>query len=173
MGRGALGRFVRRVQPGLWPKARQPFNNYFGDPQADVDTSAIEFKANAARPTWPAAAQKRLEVVREVLRRVVQNIVRQEVRIYLGGRGIDAGTFAYVSGDMNPTKIHVGGRFFTRDPSGFNSQAGTIVHECTHTFAATRDHAYQPGGCRQLSANPLQALANADSYRFFVEAAFR
>ena len=166
--------FVRRVQPGLLPIQQRPFRDYFGDPRAPVDTSAIEFKNNAMRPTFNPVQQERVKVVREVLRRVVRNIVHQEVRIYFGGRGIDTGTVAYVSGDINPTKIHVGGRFFTRAQTGVNSEAGTIVHECTHTFAATRDHAYRFDGCKLLAqTNPLQALSNADSYRFFVEAAFR
>ena len=57
---------------------------------------------------------------------------------------------------------------------GLASEAGTIVHECTHTFARTQDHAYRSDPCKQLALNnPGKALANADSYKFFVEAAFR
>jgi hypothetical protein len=149
------------------------FNDYFGSPAAVVDTTTLPFSA-AARPVWTTANQTRLEVVREVLRRVCRNFVRQEVRIYFGGRSIDAGTFAYVSGTVNPTKIHVGGQFFTKVKEGLASEAGTIVHECTHTFSGTRDHAYRSDPCKLLATSkPGKALSNADSYKFFVEAAFR
>lgn len=149
------------------------FNDYFGSPAAVVDTTTLPFSAGA-KPVWTTANQTRLEVVREVLRRVCRNFVRQEVRIYFGGRSIDAGTFAYVSGTTNPTKIHVGGQFFTKVKEGLASEAGTIVHECTHTFAGTKDHAYRSEPCKQLAlSKPGKAMSNADSYKFFVEAAFR
>jgi hypothetical protein len=148
------------------------FTEYFGNPATVIDTTTIPFGAGA-KPTWGTANQTRLEVVREVLRRVCRNFVRQEVRVYFGGGSIDAGTFAYVSGKTNPTKIHLGGGFFTKGKSGLGSEAGTIIHECTHTFARTQDHAYRPDPCKQLALNnPAKALSNADSYKFFVEAAF-
>jgi len=149
------------------------FTDYFGDPAAQIDTTTIPF-GTGAKPTWTTANQTRLEVVREVLRRVCRNFVRQEVRMYFGGRSIDSGTFAYVSGKTNPTKIHLGGAFFTKAKEGLGSEAGTVVHECTHTFARTKDHAYRSDPCKALALNnPGKALSNADSYKFFVEAAFR
>ncbi|AND69066.1 hypothetical protein ATSB10_16120 [Dyella thiooxydans] len=148
------------------------FRAYFGDPAAVVDTSALPF-SDASKPVWTPSNQTRLEVVREVMRRVCRNFVRQSIRIYFGGRSIDDGTFAYVSGKTNPTKIHVGGQFFTKGKEGLASEAGTIVHECTHTFAGTKDHKYRDDPCKQLAINdPAKAMANADSYKFFVEAAF-
>jgi hypothetical protein len=163
------------LPPGLplASRVRQPFIDYFGDPNAVVDTSAIPFKVGSG-PAWGGVKnQPRLTVAREVLRRVCRNFVRQDVRIYFGGRSIDAGTFAYVSGDTNPTKVHVGGAFFTKVQVGLGSEAGTIVHECTHTFAGTKDHKYRSDPCKQLAlTDTLKALSNADSYKFFVEAAF-
>jgi hypothetical protein len=148
------------------------FKAYFGSPSAIVDTATLPF-SDAARPAWMPANQTRLEVVREVMRRVCKNFVRQPIRVYFGGRSIDDGTYAYVSGKTNPTKIHVGGQFFTKVKEGLASEAGTIVHECTHTFAGTRDHKYRDDPCKQLATSaPAQALSNADSYKFFVEAAF-
>ena len=148
------------------------FNAYFGNPSAVVDTAALPF-SDATKPVWMPSNQTRLEVVREVLRRVCKNFVRQSVRIYFGGRSIDDGTYAYVSGKTNPTKIHVGGQFFTKVKEGLASEAGTIVHECTHTFAGTKDHKYKDDPCKQLAINdPAKALSNADSYKFFVEAVF-
>ncbi len=156
----------------LASKVRQDFIDYFGDPTTVVDTSTIPFKPGSG-PTFGTKDQTRLAVAREVLRRVCRNFVRQEVRVYFGGRSIDAGTYAYVSGATNPTKIHVGGEFFTKVQTGLGSEAGTIVHECTHTFAGTKDHEYRSDPCKQLAqSEPLKALSNADSYKFFVEAAF-
>lgn len=148
------------------------FRAYFGDPAAVINTTTIPFK-DSGKPTWNPANQSRLEVVREVLRRVCGNFVKQSIRIYFGGRSIDDGTFAYVSGKTNPTKIHVGGQFFTKVKEGLASEAGTIVHECTHTFSGTKDHKYKDQPCQQLGiSDPAKALSNADSYKFFVEAAF-
>lgn len=150
----------------------QAFNDYFGNPAAVINTATLPFGAGA-KPTWPQANQPRLEVVKEVLRRVCRNFVRQDIRVYFGGRSIDSGTYAYVSGKTNPTKIHVGGQFFTKVKQGLGSEAGTIIHECTHTFASTRDHRYRADPCKQLAvSDPDKALSNADSYKFFVEAAF-
>jgi hypothetical protein len=95
------------------------------------------------------------------------------VRVSFGGRLIDGTTFAYVSGKINPTRIHVGGLFFGKPQVGLGSEAGTIIHECTHTFAGTEDHIYGAQNCVSLLAtDPLEALTNADSYKFFCEAAF-
>lgn len=148
------------------------FASYFGDANATINTSTLKF-GMGGQPTWTKTDQTRLTVVREVLRRVCRNIVRQNITIYFGGKSIDTGTYAYVSGKTNPTKIHLGGAFFTRAKSGMVSEAGTIVHECSHTFARTKDHAYRQGPCQSLVVNePEKALSNADNYRFFVEAAF-
>jgi hypothetical protein len=160
---------MKLTSPGkIW----QSFTDYFGDPNAVVATSTIPFQAGKA-PAFSAPNLPRLAVTREVLRRVCGNFVKQEVRIYFGGHAIDKGTNAYVSGDTNPTKIHVGGQFFTKAQTGLGSEAGIIVHECTHSFAGTDDHQYDSAPCKQMAlAEPLKALSNADSYMFFVEAAF-
>lgn len=149
------------------------FNDYFGDPNATIDTTTIPFQSGAGRPTFPTAVQPRVAVVREVMKRVCRNFVRQNVRISFGGKSIDAGTNAYVSGKTNPTKVHVAAGFFNKPKIGLSTAAGTIVHECTHTFARTDDHKYQSDPCKAMAlTKPAKALSNADSYRFFVEAAF-
>lgn len=155
-----------------WGTVGTAFTDFFGSPTAGIAAASLEFETGKA-PTFASATPTRLEVVRSVLRAVWRNLVNQKVRIYFGGRSIDAGTAAYVSGKTNPTRIHVGGEFFLKGKGGLASQAGTIVHECTHTFAGTEDHEYGDADCRQLAlATPAKALSNADSYRFFVEAAF-
>lgn len=177
----------RRVHEILWNCERQflfspnplagkidgAFRDYFGDPAALIDTSAIPFQPGGGPPAWAPPNQTHLTVVKEVMRRVCRNFVNQNVRIYFGGKGIDWGTNAYVSGTTNPTKIHVGGAFFEMNTHGLGSMAGTIIHECTHTFARTEDHDYESPACKALVAGSVdEALSNADSYRFFAEAAF-
>jgi hypothetical protein len=163
--------FLYRRSP-LSGKIATAFTDFFGDPAATINAATIPLTAGR-KPNWAPGNLARVEVVRAVLRKVCQNFVRQNVRIYLGGRSIDSGTFAYVSGTTNPTKIHVGGQFFTKGKLGLGSEAGTIIHECTHTFGGTKDHKYRPEPCKGLVATtPEKALSNADSYKFFVEAAF-
>lgn len=149
------------------------FRHYFGDPAAFIDTSTILFQPGGGPPAWAPPNQTHLTVVKEVMRRVCRNFVNQSVRIYFGGKGIDRGTNAYVSGATNPTKIHLGGAFFEMNTHGLESMPGTIIHECTHTFARTDDHRYESPACRALVPGSVdEALSNADSYMFFAEEAF-
>lgn len=155
------------------------FAQYFGDPNAMIDTTTLGFQASAAypRPSWPTAMQSHKTVVRAVLRAVLINFVKKPVRFYFGGSSIDTGTLAYVSSKASaagPTHVHIGGRFFAMGESGLDSMAGTIVHECTHTFARTEDHKYEIQPCKNLVTKNrfTEALTNADSYMYFVETAF-
>jgi hypothetical protein len=153
------------------------FQTYFGAPGALVNTGALAFLAaspTVAPPAFGGPQVRSRAVVREVLRRVCDVFLSsQQVRIYYGGKGIDDGTNAYVSGSTNPTKIHVAQEFYNQPQRGVETQAGTLVHELTHTWARTGDHAYGLTACQALpGTNVGRALTNADSYLFFVEAAF-
>lgn len=154
----------------------QAFTAFFGNPAAVVDTTTLPFLAGAAKPTWNPANQTKRAVVRKVLQKVCDAYISQDVRMYFGGRSIDTGTNAYVSGDTKPAKVHLGGTFFGKAKTGLNTKAGIVVHEFTHTFARTDDHAYGPTQCKALAvgtaAEQLKALTNADNYQYFVEAAF-
>lgn len=159
-------------QGALTGKLATGFAAYFGAPSTAIDTTTLPLRADRA-PAFAAQNQSARAVVREVLRRVCDAFLQQKVRVYFGGRGIDTGTLAYVAGARNPTKVHLGGSFFGKKKLGINSQAGTVVHEFTHTFAGTKDHAYDPAPCRALAAgvpaDRLKALTNADNYQYFVE----
>jgi hypothetical protein len=159
----------------LSPAVSAAFTRFFGPPNAAINTANLQF--DAAHPlawVWPAPVVPAIAVVRAVLRRVVEVFLTQEqVRMYFGGKAIDRGTYAYVRQVRNPSKIHLGGEFFGLKHSGVDSRGGTIVHELTHTWSATEDHAYGlPAALALLVANVFQALSNADNYQYFVETAF-
>jgi len=63
---------------------------------------------------------------------------------------------------------------FWRAPesSGYDTKAGTIIHELSHfnNIGATQDYAYGTAAARNLaSSNPARAIANADNYEYFNE----
>jgi hypothetical protein len=161
----------------LKPRIASAFVDYFGNPAASIDTTTLVFSAKpnhfGGRPVWTPPNATHLEVVQEVMRRACQNFLRKKVLIPFGGPRVDSGTKAYAPGKINPTRIHVSGRFFAQPSKGLGSMGGTLVHECTHAFARTRDHEYGSNECKALVLTDLKkALSNADNYRFFVEAAF-
>ncbi|MEY9330434.1 peptidyl-Lys metalloendopeptidase [Pseudomonas protegens] len=63
--------------------------------------------------------------------------------------------------------------FFALPPRvGFDTQAGTVVHELTHSIGHTTDipGAYGVAGSQNLGANrPSDAVENADNYEYYVE----
>lgn len=83
-------------------------------------------------------------------------------------RNCDHDLFGYAQGNS----ISVCPDFFASDRnSGYDSQAGTLIHEFSHSYADTDDHAYGTGDARILAhEHPEQALSNADSYQYLFEA---
>jgi RHS repeat-associated protein len=61
--------------------------------------------------------------------------------------------------------VHLGTRFTTAPLIGFNSQAGTFIHELSH-WAGTTDYAYGVGA---KGLEPAKAIRNADNYEYFAE----
>jgi peptidyl-Lys metalloendopeptidase len=81
------------------------------------------------------------------------------------------GLFAFVHA-TDPSKIFVDQAFVMGPRLGENSRPGTICHEMSHFVLAggTKDFCYGVGECKLLARkNPAQALANADSFEFYVE----
>lgn len=61
--------------------------------------------------------------------------------------------------------------FAARMAEGYDSQAGTLIHELSHIAADTDDNAYGTGAVRILAhEHPERAINNADSYQYFFEA---
>jgi len=84
--------------------------------------------------------------------------------------------YAYVYPvDTATHTIYLCGSFWNapNGPYQTDSKAGTIVHELSHfnDIAATLDNAYGQTACRSLAiSNPTQAVNNADSHEYLVEA---
>jgi peptidyl-Lys metalloendopeptidase len=53
---------------------------------------------------------------------------------------------------------------------GVDSKIGTLAHELSHGYGDTEDHAYGQAKCLALARrDPGKAMANADSYQYFLE----
>lgn len=72
-----------------------------------------------------------------------------------GGAGVRMGDY-----QVAPHRIHIDFDHL----NNVNASARTIVHEATHKFLGTQDHAYMPAN----NLTPDQGQTNADSYAFFV-----
>ncbi|KAG8685920.1 hypothetical protein FRC08_012841, partial [Ceratobasidium sp. 394] len=82
-------------------------------------------------------------------------------------------TFAYVNRGEDSELINLCPRFFTALTTGYNSQAGTLVHEASHLMARTRDVKYGVENCTKLALeDPGAAVNNADSYEYLTETAW-
>ncbi len=81
-----------------------------------------------------------------------------------------AATFVNVRGDVEAWFCTA---FFALPPRvGFDTQAGSVVHELTHSIGHTDDIAggYGVAGAQNLAANrPSDAVENADNYEYYAE----
>ncbi|SDF82142.1 peptidyl-Lys metalloendopeptidase [Lentzea fradiae] len=62
--------------------------------------------------------------------------------------------------------------FWQSEPTGTDSQAGTLVHEATHfrVNGGSQDIEYGQDDCLELArTNPDRAVVNADNYEYFAE----
>jgi|GEM_PF-1869996 len=125
-------------------------------------------KADAYLTAWfgsPAAAP----TVRDVLSKVQARLKSDTPLTFICRQsGCDHNLVGFAEKD----RLSICPDYFNALPiSSFNNQMGSLVHELTHTQADTKDHAYGTAGARRLAhEKPEQALVNADSYEFFVEA---
>ncbi|HEX4955831.1 MAG TPA: M35 family metallo-endopeptidase [Thermoanaerobaculia bacterium] len=88
-----------------------------------------------------------------------------------GGQPVtcDPGDFAFTCAGGASQTIWLCSGFFAAPATGYNSQAGTIVHELSHWYG-TRDNAYGCRNCQSLaSSDPVQAVANADNCEYMAE----
>lgn len=80
----------------------------------------------------------------------------------------EAGTKKTVSHVGSGMRIYLNDVFFSLDE---RMRGATIYHEMTHKVLATNDHAYDAGPCQNLAtANPAQAIDNADNFALYAEA---
>lgn len=68
-------------------------------------------------------------------------------------------------------KIYLCNAFWRLSPdSGFDTQAGTVVHEMSHAVTYTDDIVYGTTRAKALAASrPNEAIRNADNYEYFTE----
>jgi len=85
----------------------------------------------------------------------------------------EQGVYAYVYPSDTTHTIYCCGAFWNApNAGGYDTKAGTLIHELSHfsTIGATQDYAYGTGAARNLaSTNPERARANADNYEYFCE----
>jgi len=91
----------------------------------------------------------------------------------------DAGepnVYAYVYPTDKAHNIYFCGAFWSSGRiGGYDTQAGTILHELSHfdDIAGTDDIIYGTTGCKNLAkSNPNSAVLNADSHEYFAEYLF-
>ena len=81
------------------------------------------------------------------------------------------GIYAYVYREDEST-IYLGDEFTHAPDDGYDSKAGTIVHEISHfnSVSGTDDLAYGQIDCLNLAKDDSDsALNNADSFMYFIE----
>lgn len=81
------------------------------------------------------------------------------------------GTIAYVY-KHSPYTVYLCSPYWNHGNTGYDTKAGTIVHEVSHfaVVADTSDYAYGTTACKKLAtSDPSKAIANADSYEYFGE----
>lgn len=84
--------------------------------------------------------------------------------------GEEADTYAYVYNEEEEHNIYLGGAFWGAKTGGFNSKAGTIIHELSHRVHSTEDHVYGSSDAKKLAKeDPALATTNADNYEFLAE----
>jgi len=105
------------------------------------------------------------------VRDVIGNVYRNTVAAYRCDN--EDGVYAYVyPGDTTHT-IYCCKAFWTApNAGGFDTKAGTLIHELSHfnNIGGTKDYAYGTDAAKKLAINdPEQARANADNYEYFCE----
>jgi peptidyl-Lys metalloendopeptidase len=83
------------------------------------------------------------------------------------------GVYAYVYPADTTRTIYVCEAFWSAsEAGGFDTRAGTLIHELSHfnALCGTRDHVYGVNGARNLArTDPSRAVANADNFEYFCE----
>ena len=112
----------------------------------------------------------RAEKVKNVYKKMKAKLRRKTVTYYNYGPECESDMYAYTYRGFGTTvylckiyydyKIPCIGDEYTKESS--------LVHEWSHTFGYTDDHAYHVGECQSLAkSSPDEAVENADSIRFF------
>lgn len=134
-----------------------------------IDAHAGDTDADAG------AVQARIDKVKAGFDKIVECLTEDKVIFKKWDLAEDhkikeANTFAYVRKAEAENNIYLGGAFWVARTRGFDSSAGTIVHELSHRLANTVDHVYGQSGAKDKAENaPDQAAENADNWEYLAE----
>jgi len=113
-----------------------------------------------------AYTDARFNIVSAVYGQVQTNFQGPAITYSTAGSNCLPNSLGYTS--YGSTTIYLCSLFWSAPATGTDSQAGTLVHEHTHSDANTSDIAYGQSDCQALAAsNPDQAVNNADSYEYY------
>lgn len=121
-----------------------------------------------------AASSERENMVLENYGKMKQGMETKDFTYHASGPECGQNDFAYSVQDG--TDIWLCIKFWQAPARGMNSQAGTVVHEHSHTSAFAEDvevngeKVYGEEASKKLAASePDKAIRNADNYEFFAE----
>jgi peptidyl-Lys metalloendopeptidase len=136
-------------------------------------------KENKKYKTWMDAGKTdtgntdtRVAHVKDGIDKIAHVLAKEEVILkqYELGDGEEADTYAYVYQAEKEHNIYLGGAFWKANTGGWNSKAGTIIHELSHRVHGTDDHVYGKTDAKKLAKDePHLAVTNADNYEFLAE----
>jgi len=110
----------------------------------------------------------RFAEVKRVFGKVKSGLEAVEFTYINNGPSCESKDIAYTADGSD--KIWLCKGFWSLGATGVDSQAGTIVHEHSHTSGFTDDHEYGIAKCVQLAKDdPEKAIDNGDSYQFYSE----
>lgn len=117
-------------------------------------------------------ADARVSHVKDGVDKIAHVLKEEEIILkkYELDDGEASSTYAYVYNEEEEHNIYLGGAFWKAKTGGFNSKAGTIIHELSHRVHGTEDHVYGSSDAKKLAKeDPALATTNADNYEFLAE----
>lgn len=116
---------------------------------------------------------KRVAHVKDGFDKIEQVLEKETINMkeYALNDGEKSSTYAYVEPSEADHNIYLGGAFWKARTKGFNSKAGTIIHELSHRVHGTDDHEYGKTDAKRIAKeDPELATTNADNYEYLAEA---
>jgi RHS repeat-associated protein len=131
---------------------------------ADISSSTPSTQSAQFTRWFGAQANTlRVQILRSFL--LIRHALLQPITFERTNKNVFA--YVYAGGEL---RIWLGPLFFAAQTVGFDSRAGTIVHELSHEVAQTHDLVYGQNNARALARNsPGLAAANADNFEYFAE----
>lgn len=131
--------------------------------------AAVEVADNAGYTTWFGVyTSARSSLVKGNYEKIIKRMEDTTFTYELDGSGCGEDTFAYTT--KGGSTVWLCTLFWKAPDEGFDSKAGTIVHEHSHATCNTDDLVYSQQKCKELAKNsPDKAVKNADNYEYYSE----